>query len=222
MPEYLNLSAACSTNAKLGKRKVATNYRPVGDSAKNEGTCPSGCAMLNNGCYAETSFTGMHQKNANTRYDDLSKLISKGMKYVRLHTSGDFFTSDGQGGYILDLVYWRAVLQFANENPDVTIWTYCHDVTKIVEFGFSYKDGNIPANLHIVASIDKREQHQFANDYGFRTARVIKDTTDRVKGETLCPYDYQIFKHKKRSITCVECKLCFNPEHKHDIAFLQH
>lgn len=178
--------------------------------------------MLNNGCYAQTSFTGMHQRNANKRFDPLERLLEKGAKFVRLHTSGDFFIPDGDGGYMLDLVYWTAILQFARANPDVTIWTYCHDISKIVEFGFSYKAGNIPENLHIVASIDSRDDHAVANENGFRTARVISTVEDRVKGETLCPYDYQIFKKQKRTTNCVDCKLCFNPKHVHDIAFLKH
>ncbi|MFM9469849.1 hypothetical protein ACKI1K_44820, partial [Streptomyces scabiei] len=89
--------------------------------------------------------TGMHQRNAQNRFDPVEKLLKGGAKFVRLHTSGDFFMPDGQGSYILDLAYWTAIVNLAKENPDVTIWTYCHDVSKFVDFDISYAKGNIPS-----------------------------------------------------------------------------
>lgn len=164
----------------------------------------------------------MQAQKSRTQFDSLDKMLEKGVKYVRLHTSGDFFTSDSAGGYELDLFYWLDVLRFAKSNPDVTVWTYCHDVSKIVEAGFDYLNGSIPANLHITASVDSNEAKVYAKSYGFRTARVIRELSDKVQGETYCPYDLQLYRGQKRTVKCVTCQLCFNPKHTHDIAFMMH
>ena len=98
---YENRSTGLSQNAKLGEG-VATNYRPVGDSAIGMGTCPSTCAMLNNGCYANKGLVRMQADKSRRQFDSLSKLLEKGSQFVRLHTAGDFFKSDGEGGYMID------------------------------------------------------------------------------------------------------------------------
>ena len=115
-----NLIAPLTQNAKLGLG-VATSYRPVGDSSKGHGTCPAKCPLLpeNGGsCYTKKFLVNRQQINSKLRNDPVSRFGEKGAKFVRLHTSGDFFT-DGS----LDKDYLNEVISWSRENKDVTIWT---------------------------------------------------------------------------------------------------
>ena len=215
------LIAPSSTNAKLGAG-VATTYRPVGDSSKGEGTCSSKCPLLISGaCYATKSFTNWNQAKARERSDSLDRLLEKGAQFVRLHTSGDFFVNDE-----LDTEYFEEVVAWCKKHPKITVWTYCHNVIKIVEAGYAYSFGNMPKNLFIVASVDTLTERGLCSFYGFKTARVIDTPTEVEQNEVLCPYDKALYNNKgvKKAIPikCVSCKMCFNPRQKRDIAFLKH
>lgn len=216
------LIAPLTQNAKLGEG-VATTYRPVGDAAKGNGTCPSSCMHLpeNGGsCYTKKFLVNRQQKLSKERHDSLDRLKLKGAKLARLHTSGDFYLPDGNGGYVLDSEYLDTVVEWCRNNPDVTVWTYTHDVRVFIAEGYTYKAGAFPSNLHIVASTDTVVDMHFAKEYGFRTARVIMSEADKMTSETFCPYDASLHKGEKPSTTCAKCTLCFNPKHKKDIAFL--
>lgn len=218
------LTTLCSPktqNAKLGAG-VATTYRPVGDAAKGNGTCPSNCMHLpeNGGkCYTRKFLVNIQQRNSRQRSDDLEVLVSRGAKLVRLQTSGDIFKQDGDG-YALDAEYLDAVIAFCKRHPDVTVWTYTHDVRELVAKGYTYAAGSFPENLHIVASCDTLIERTIAKDNGFRTSRVIADEADKLDGETFCPYDLNLHRGGKPNTTCAKCTLCFNPKHKRDIAFM--
>ena len=215
------LISPMTANAKLGKG-VATSYRPVGDAAKGNGTCPSTCLMLpeNGGkCYTRKFLVNNQQRNAWNRNDPMDRFLEKGAKFVRLHTSGDFFTT-GDTGHILDEPYLNEVVDWTKTNSGVTVWTYCHDTKKLIEAGFTYKNGKFSPNLHIVASCDTIEDKDLATAHGFRTARVITSIEDKLSDETLCPYDLSLHKKEKPTTNCKDCTLCFNPKHKKNIAFL--
>lgn len=217
------LIAPLTQNAKLGEG-VATTYRPVGDAAKGKGTCPSGCVHLpeNGGaCYTKKFLVNRQQNLSRERNDDLSRLSAKGAKLVRLHTSGDFFKS-AEGGYVLDTEYLDAVVEWCRQNPDVTVWTYTHDVSALIDHGYTYAVGAFPDNLHIVASSDTLAVRDLAKAHGFRTARVIDAEDAKVEGETFCPYDLHLHRGvKSPDVTCAGCTLCFNKKHANDIAFLK-
>lgn len=211
-------------NVKLGDG-VATTYRPVGDASKGNGTCPGSCPHLpenGGGCYTRKFLVNRQQKLARERHDDLDRLLLKGSKLVRLHTSGDFFMSDDNGDYILDTEYLETVIEWSRANSDVKVWTYTHDVRKMIEAGFSYKANSFPENLHIVASVETPVEQIIARDNGFRTAKVIDTVEDKANHQTLCPYDLALSQGVKPKTTCATCTLCFNPEHKKDIAFIKH
>lgn len=213
-----NLIAPCTQNAKLGSG-VATSYRPVGNSAKGNGTCPSKCPLLpeNGGtCYTRKFLVNRQQKNSWARNDSLDRFLEKGAKFIRLHTSGDFYVNDQ-----LDEDYVNSVIDWSKEHEDVTLWTYTHDIRKFIDKNLTYEKEEIPENLHIVASCDSLEEKTLANDNGFRSARVIDSKEDKLTDETLCPYDLALHKGEKPKTTCVDCTLCFNPKHKKNIAFLR-
>jgi hypothetical protein len=79
------------TGAENSKTGLPGSYRPVGK------TCPS-CQFFNNGCYAQTGRTGIHEKNANRNMiQSLASAIiamCMGQKLgtiARLHVTGDFY-----------------------------------------------------------------------------------------------------------------------------------
>lgn len=219
-----NLISPATANAKLGKG-VATSYRPVGDAAKGHGTCPSTCEHLpenGGGCYTKKFLVNNQQRNSWKRNDPLEKFLEKGAKWVRLHTSGDFFRT-GANGFELDTEYLDDVIRFAKENPDVTVWSYCHSTKHLIDAGYTYAKGAFPNNLHITASCDSDVDKYIAIEHGFRTARVITEIAEKSDNETLCPYDLATFKGTDKSkINCKDCTLCMNHKHKKNIAFLKH
>ncbi len=218
------LIAPLTQNAKLGAG-VATTYRPVGDAAKGNGTCPGTCPHLpenGGGCYTRKFLVNRQQKLARDRNDDLDRLLLKGAKLVRLHTSGDFFMPDDNGGHKLDAEYLQEVIDWCRDHSDITVWTYTHDVRKMIEAGFSYSENSFPSNLHIVASVETPIEATIAKSNGFRTAQVIATVEDKPKNSTLCPYDLALSKNVKPTATCANCTLCFNPKHKKGIAFIKH
>ena len=218
----LNQTLICSnsSNSKLGAG-IASTYRKVGDAAKGEGTCPSGCAMLEKGCYAKKSYTGMNAHRALSRYDAMDKLIEAGATMGRINVSGDLFMQAPDGyGYCLDVLYVLNIIAWCNKHPKFTAWLYTHDVSALIDAGFAPCFQSFPKNLHIIASVDSLEKRELAKAHGYRTARVILNEQDKVQGETFCPFDLAKHRNKKPDITCVTCKLCFNPAHKHDIAFM--
>jgi uncharacterized protein YciI len=218
------LIAPLTQNNKLGEG-VATSYRPVGDASKGHGTCPASCPYLpekEGGCYTRKFLVNRQQQLSNKRHDHLDRLKAKGAKLVRLHTSGDFFMPDGRGGHALDVDYLKEVIAWCRTNPDITVWTYTHDVRMLIEAGFSYTSKSFPDNLHIVASVETLIERTIAKAYGYRTAQVIESVQDQPQGTTLCPYDLAISKRAKPKTTCAKCTLCFNPKHTKDIAFIKH
>lgn len=231
------LIAPATQNKKLGKG-VATSYRPVGDAAKGEGTCPSGCKflpiakgtplpMLDNpdregGCYTQKFLVDQQQNASRSREDHLDRFLLKGASFIRLHTSGDFFMPDGLGGYMLDREYLDMHIAWARKHSHVLIWTYTHDVRKLIEAGYSYVNGSFPENLHIVASCDTLADKAYAISHGYRTARVIHSPSEIMPDETFCPYDLFKYQNRKdKEVTCKQCTLCFNPKHLRNIAFLK-
>lgn len=217
-----NLISPLTSNAKLGQG-VATNYRPVGDAAKGHGTCPSTCMHLpenGGGCYTKKFLVNNQQRNSWKRNDPLERFLEKKAKLIRLHTSGDFFKA-GPNGHQLDQEYLDQIIEFSRAHSDVTIYTYTHDIRKLIAAGYTYAAGSFPDNLHIVASCDTMGEKVEALAAGFRVARVIDDMGEKEGDETLCPYDLALFNKEKPTTTCQKCTLCFNPKHKKNIAFLK-
>lgn len=120
-------------NAKLGKGVYTWSMLPgnishsvtlCGEKAEVKGTCPANCP----GCYAQTGFYNMPEvKAANARKTVLARMRpafvkaailaqieAEGVKLVRIHASGDFFSPE----YV---EMWREI---ATVCPGVLFWTY--------------------------------------------------------------------------------------------------
>lgn len=202
-----------SGNAKTGF--VGASYRKVGD------TCPSTCShLVSKGCYALTSFTGMHQRNATPDpFDGMAyhafitaltpKQLAKIGNTVRLHVSGDFFFEDK-----IDELYVRGVKLAHIDNPNVLGYTYTH---RFQDFG----EYNWPDNLVINASCDTLEDIKTAQALGWPTVTTTGPSDTRKRWEQdgvtflTCPA-------QTAGITCAVCRLCMKKERKFTIAFRAH
>lgn len=134
------------------------------------GACASFC-YARNGTYLFRNVRGRHIQNLEYILEDpqgwhkqmLAEVQAPKMKgrYVRIHDSGDFFSSS-----YLDL--W---LDIARQTPDVTFYCYTKEVSlfKAVE-----KHGQIPDNFRYLFSMGGKEDHlvDLEND---RHAEVFKD-----------------------------------------------
>jgi hypothetical protein len=118
-------------NDKLGKGCLVVS-RPVGD------TCPSTCAFLGNGCYAEQT----EKMYPNVRPAGMVNLITeKGRirsmildairqeKSIRWHERGDWFKDGELDLEYLENVTWacESILADGNSLPDMWFYTHIYD-----------------------------------------------------------------------------------------------
>lgn len=177
-----------SRNGKLGD-DIAATYRPVGL------TCPSTCAFLGNGCYAEKGNVGIHQRKTVDDRDALEKALSSGRKILRHHVSGDFFKDDE-----LDVEYLESLIAFHRKFDWMLGFTYTHNIRAFVEAG--YTADKLPPNLIILASCDSPDMASWAERGGYRTARVAKSLdvalNERAEDEIVCPQNTRYLFNKER------------------------
>lgn len=195
-----------SSNSKLGK--VAATYRNIKE------TCPTSCALMNNGCYAQRGHTGIHQKNSVGVNNVTNMVPHKDALGVRLNVSGDFLYNS-LNGPVVDILYIKQCNELANK-INIPVWGYTH--------AWKYMYPEIFDKVVILVSCDTKEDKKEAHELGWtRTVRVIDKPQDREKNEVLCPIDYAKYvgvKVKDIKTNCIECRLCFR-EKPLDIAFLK-
>lgn len=149
-------------NDKLGKNCFVVS-RPVGD------TCPSSCAFLNNGCYAEAT----ERQYTNARVAGFANVITergrirsmileaqrKG-KSIRFMERGDWFKNGQLDIEFLENVEWACESIVSSGGSLPKMWFYTH-----------IYDSRIPSKLSkyfsIFASIHNLEDMQKAKDNGF-------------------------------------------------------
>jgi len=204
-----------SGNAKTGF--VGATYRKVGE------TCPITCAMLiSKACYALTSFTGMHQRDAvrdafdgMAYYDFIKGLASSPKKLakigstVRLHVSGDFFYNDQ-----IDEPYVKGVKMAHADFPQVLGYTYTH---RYGDFGAYPFGGNLVVN----ASCDTLEDVKRAQALGWPTVTTTNadDTRKRWQQDGV---DFVTCPAQTANLTCAQCRLCMKSERKFTVVFRAH
>ena|SRR3990167_10224170 len=197
-----------SQNRKLGDTVIST-YRQVG------ATCPSSCALLGKGCYAQKGFTRISSDRSANSNDSFDLINKSGKTLVRHHVSGDVF-KDNQ----IDKEYISNLINFHKNNKNKIGWLYTHDIKAWVKAGFSSE--KIPDNLTVIASCDNQEQIDYATKNNFRYSRV---TTEKKlnQNEKLCPFDAALQSKKIDDIkvNCQSCGLCFK-QNKTNIVFLKH
>jgi hypothetical protein len=206
------LIALKSANAKLGD--VVATYRPVGE------TCPQSCSLLNNGCYAQRSFTALQSKRSKDRDDVIETILKGKRRIIRWNVSGDAFRDDK-----LDVEFVQQVVDFHKEHQEFKGWMYTHRIQDWDKAGFV--SSSIPENLQVIASVDTEQDIQYCIKNGWKYATVTQEYDKKlVNGEVWCPIDKQ--KHNGKSwddvsLTCQSCELCWHKDHKaKNIVFSQH
>lgn len=164
-----------SGNRKLGgyrpgARPVYATYRPVGPS------CPSSCALLGAGCYAQQAPVSIHaarglRETFNARAWALA--LPAGA-LVRWNVSGDVLGDDGEA-------YRLAILRAHRARPDLGGWLYTHawQVPQVAAWGRA-----LPENVRCVASIDDARDLPAARALGWRTVAVAVTPADGTDGWT--------------------------------------
>jgi len=119
-------------NDKLGKENCLVVSRPVGD------TCPSTCAFLGNGCYAENLekiYPGVRpagMQNLITERGRIRSMMimaeSKG-KAIRWHERGDFFINGELDNEYVDNIIWAcdSILADGGKLPEMWFYTHIYD-----------------------------------------------------------------------------------------------
>jgi hypothetical protein len=158
-------------NDKLGKNCIVVS-RPVGD------TCPSTCAFLGNGCYAEAT----ERQYQNARVAGFANIITekgrirsmiidahKKGKSIRWHERGDWFLN-GE----LDIAYLSNVLcacesivENGGELPEMWFYTHIYD-SRLV---------SLDKYMAVYASVHNSEQMNEAKSVGFKLFAWCDDTT---------------------------------------------
>lgn len=203
---------ALSMNVKVGP--MAATYRPVGD------TCPTSCALLGNGCYAQKGNVNIHQNRAANNYHELDIAYGKGATMIRHHVSGDFYKDN-----TFDAEYFEFVIAWHRANPRMHGYAYTHRIADVIAAG--YTADTLPSNFVLMASLNDGEEQDSAlldsiRAAGFRYTRVVTGTKEalagRRNGEAVCPE--QLSQRTNQKITCTTCKLCTHG--KTNVVFIRH
>ena len=196
--DKLIIAVENSTNSKTGK--VSATYAPIE-------TCPSSCPFLNNGCYAQTSHTGMHasrlgknaRKNKITTPLKLAKIEAdairnlKGENDLRLHVVGDCKTSKAAE------VLAKASAEHNAKNGK-KVWTYTHAWREIPREKFG--------NISVLASCETLEECKQAMKRGYAASIVrLKPFNGTMPFAGL---KMTACKEITKSIQCDKCRMCMN------------
>jgi hypothetical protein len=189
-----------SRNSKTGL--VSATYAPIQ-------SCPSNCPFLNNGCYAQTSYTGMKLVGLNKEASKIRKVSSnkiarieaesirklKGKLPLRLHVVGDCKTP--MAARILSC----AAEDYINKNNQ-PVWTYTHAWREIPRENWG--------DISVLASCETLEECKQAMKRGY-AASVVR--LKPFKGTM--PFSglkMTACKELTKGIKCNDCKLCFNDQ----------
>jgi len=215
MNEGLRVTLKPTGNKKLvGDNKrlpFYATYREVGMS------CPSTCALLNNGCYAQFGHVAiqMHGQYSDNDGDIFLRELNRIPQgaALRLHVSGDVMRDGGKdGSNVLDVEYLNALIEGAKRRPDVSMYGYTHAWRQIDRNEFVF-----PSNLTLNASCDTQEDVAEARAAGWDTTTVVPaETPGKRYGDTV------VCQNKTTGLTCDKCRLCFKSNRSLTVAFKAH
>lgn len=204
-----------SCNSKLSKsNNIDCTYLTIKNS------CPTTCALRNNGCYGENSYVGIISRRLDRESEKLSALeIAKAEAKVidnsynrkgippetilRLHVSGDSRTVAGSK------IINKAIGRWINRGGKVA-FSYSHCWKNV--------NRDIWNNVSMLASIDSIEDVDLAVKNGYACTIVVADHLSdkfyRLKGSDIkwVPCPAQV-----KKISCIDCKLCFNADKLYNI-----
>lgn len=184
-------------NRKIGD--IACTYLPI------KQTCPSTCALKDNGCYAQVGYVGLHMRRLEHKtegmkaYDIIRKeareIASVGPtangKALRLHISGDARTAKSAN-----------LLRDAAKKWNGKVFTYTHAWRDIARHEWG--------NISVLASVENLHQAKEAIDAGYAPAVTVAHHPADGKayykdGVKVIPCPQQT-----KEITCDNCRLCMN------------
>lgn len=213
-----------SGNTKImGSKKVDATYVTI------KGSCPNSCPLKDEGCYAQTSFVGMHVARLDKAAVGLSALqvareeakaideSYKGGKVplgrdLRLHVSGDSRTLAGTRLINNAVGRWK-------KRGGGDVWSYTHAWRNITRGEWS--------NVSILGSISSIYEVDAVREQGYAPALVIGEHPSE-KAYTLPGSDVKWIPcpAQTKGVGCSDCRLCFNADRlfrgNYGIAFAAH
>jgi len=185
-----------SSNSKIGN--IAATYLPI------KSTCPSTCALKDNGCYAQIGNVGFQVRRlerlteGKKAYDiiraEAREIIAKGKlangKTLRLHVSGDARTDKSAKLLAKAANYW-----------DGKVYTYTHAWRSVNRESWGA--------ISVLASCENIEDAKAALKRGYVPSIVVSEhvgaRTYMKDGVKVIPCPSQT-----KGITCEQCNLCMN------------
>lgn len=187
-----------SSNKKLSlDQTCSTTY-------VSQETCPSNCPLHNNGCYAESSFTGIFARKLNASNEtNVIKIAQEeadgirtltGTRSLRLHTLGDAPNDE------CVKILAKAAKEYRAKNGQ-PVFTYTHNhITPRKDWG----------EISILRSCEDVESVRKCNSEGFAAAMIVpefkKHSAYHIDGVKFVPCPQQT----KKAESCVKCRLCMN------------
>lgn len=145
------------------------------------------------------------------------KKLPASVTHVRIHESGDFFSSDY-------LTMWFAV---AKDHPDLTFYAYSRSYFEVMDACIHWDLGRLPANFILLASLDATTPHlikasiQDRYDYTgtIKTHPDYKNYYTHANGAHMPWWNHTMEIVQKGKISnciqdCTKCNMCFNPSLK--------
>ncbi len=198
-----------SKNSKLSKSEpVDSTYVSI------QASCPKSCALMSEGCYGKTSFTGIVNSRLNKEAVSVSALDAARAeafaidesynggevpgRSLRLHVIGDSRTVAGTKLINSAIKRWR--MRGGN-----ICWAYTHSWHNVSRDTWN--------QVSILASVDSVDQVDAAREQGYAPAIVVSehksDKTYLLDGSDVkwipCP-------SQTRDVACLDCALCFNAD----------
>lgn len=198
-----------SGNSKTkGSEKIDVTYLSI------KASCPSTCALKDNGCYSVNSYAGLIVKRLDNEATEMSALqiaraeanaIDNSYKggavptnrIMRLHISGDCRTIAGAKLINNAVGRWK-------KRGGGKVYSYTHVWDHVMR--------DIWSNVSMLASVDSIEEVEYARQNGYAPAIVVSEhmssKAHELPGSDVkwipCPAQTQ------KNIGCVDCKLCMN------------
>jgi hypothetical protein len=212
--EPLVVGVLKSDNRKIGN--VATTYA-------SQASCPKSCPFFNNGCYAESGFTGFTTRRLNKATTDFTteqdvanseaSVIDRmsGKLPLRLHVVGDCATPEAAA--TVSAAAGRYI-----ERGGQKVWTYTHAWRKVNRKHWG--------KVSVLASTESVHGIRMARKRGYAAAIVVESHPADGKAYTLDGEKIIPCPEQTRGLTCDQCRLCWNDEslkkRKATIAFAAH
>jgi hypothetical protein len=166
-------------------------YRPVGL------TCPSECPFLNNGCYAQSGPSAIHQARAKDQERSLTtefRRLPRGA-LIRHMVSGDLFENDQVDREVVD-----EIKKAHRSRPDVQGWGYTHGWRRLNAASLNL------SNLTYNASCERPQDVQLALQAGWPAVMVVP--SEHPKRKDYGDFTAVVCPNQTVGITCDRCGLC--------------